>query len=361
MNTKRFAAICLTGALAVSMMTGCALNKNATVATMENVEVKLGTANFMCRYQQAASDENFRAYFGEDVWNQDLYGNGSTMQESVKEQIMANLHDLYTLKQHMAEYNISITEEDEEAIRQAAAAFMRDNSADALEELGATEEIVEEVLTLYTIQSRMRDAIRAEADTNVSDEEANMRAYTMVKFDLTGYYDDNYNYVSYTEEEVEQRKSDAQKLAEAVKDPAELEDKAKEAGYTATTGTYDADNTGLDKEVKAALDKLQEGGLSDLITTDSAVYIVRLDKETDEEATEKNREAIIEARKSAKYEEVLNKWQEGDGWSVKESALAKIEFKNMFITTPETEAASDTESGSESESQTEPTTETETE
>lgn len=38
--------------------------------------------------------------------------------------------------------------------------------------MGATEDIVEEYLTLVTIQARMHEAIIADADTNVSDEEA---------------------------------------------------------------------------------------------------------------------------------------------------------------------------------------------
>lgn len=35
----------------------------------------------------------------------------------------------------------------------------------------ADEDTVEELLTLYTIRSKMQKAIEAEADTNVTDEE----------------------------------------------------------------------------------------------------------------------------------------------------------------------------------------------
>ena len=43
---------------------------------------------------------------------------------------------------------------------------------EAIKEMGASEEIVKEVLTLYTIQAKMYDAIIVDTDRNVSDEEA---------------------------------------------------------------------------------------------------------------------------------------------------------------------------------------------
>ena len=57
---------------------------------------------------------------------------------------------------------------------------MEDNSKDAINALGATQEIVEEYLTLETIQSKMKAAIVAGADTNVTDEEAKTGAYSYV-------------------------------------------------------------------------------------------------------------------------------------------------------------------------------------
>lgn len=56
---------------------------------------------------------------------------------------------------------------------------MEDNSKDAINALGATQEIVEEYLTLETIQSKMKAAIVAGADTNVTDEEAK-RVHTVM-------------------------------------------------------------------------------------------------------------------------------------------------------------------------------------
>jgi foldase protein PrsA len=250
---------------------------------------------------------------------------------------------MYTLQDHMDEYGVEITDEDKEAISTAAAAYMAANSSETLEAMGATQEIVEEALTLYTIQSRMYDAIIALADTDVSDEEANMRGYTYVRASLSGYYDSDYNYVSYTDDELAEMKDTFDSMAaEAAEDPASLETIAEVAGYTASTDAYNADSD-LDEAVMEALDALGEGEVSAVIETDYYLYLVRLDSETDEDATEQNREDLIEERQSTFYTDTVSGWQEDDGWTIKEKVLAKIKFDSAFEQAEDTETEAVTE------------------
>lgn len=336
MKSKRLAALLLAGVMSVSVFTGCGINKSATVATYGDKEVTLGVANFLCRYQQALYDDMYRSY-SDDVWSQDMTGSGSTMQESLKTNLMDELHEMYTLKDHMGDYDIELTDDEKKAIGDAVSEFMDKNSKKALKEMGATEKIAEEVLTLYTIKEKMHEAIIAEADTEVTEEEANMRAYTMVNINTAGYYDSSYQYVEYTEEEKAQKQAVAETIAAAVKEGKDIETAAKDNGETATEGTYDADNDTLDEAVKTAMDALKEGETSELITTDDACVIVRIDSDHDEEATEENRQSIIKEKQEAYYEETLEKWQEDDGWKVKDKQLARIQFKNGFTQIKDTE------------------------
>ena len=75
---------------------------------------------------------------------------------------------------------------------------------------------------------------------------------------------------------------------------------------------------------------MKEGEISDVITSDNYAYIVRIDKDTDEEATAQNRESIIASRQDTKYQEVLKAWEDELEWSVKESLVEKIQFKNSL-------------------------------
>ncbi|MCD7709632.1 MAG: peptidyl-prolyl cis-trans isomerase, partial [Clostridiales bacterium] len=156
MKKNRIAAVLLAGALGVSTLSGCGINKSAVIASTDGVDVTLGVANFYCRYMQACYEDTYTSYFGSDVWSQDLYGDGSTMEESLKDSVMDELHTMYTLSAHADDYGVSLTDDEEEAITEAAQQFMSDNSDAAIKELGATQDIVAEVLRVYTISPKMQ-------------------------------------------------------------------------------------------------------------------------------------------------------------------------------------------------------------
>lgn len=342
MKAKKVLALILACALCASAFTGCGINKNAAAATMKDQTVTMGVANFLCRFEQASMEDLYKMYLGDssdNIWARDLTGNGTTLEESTKSQALEELHEMYTLQQHMSDYKVELTADDQAAIKEAAEKFMSANSHEALDEMGATEDIVEEILTLYTIKSKMKTVIGADADTNVSDEEANMRAYSMVSLDI-----------SEDSEDADANKKTADQMEEALKeDGATLDKVAEDHGQKVTTGTYDADNDTLDEEVKKALDGLKEGETSGLIETDDKAYFVRIDKDTDEDATEKNRTSIINQRKDDLYQKVLSGWQENDNWKVDQKEVKKIEFKNSLThqdpnaSTESTESAASTE------------------
>ena len=79
---------------------------------------------------------------------------------------------------------------------------------------------------------------------------------------------------------------------------------------------------------------------------------MRIDAETDKEATEENRQSIIAERENALYEEVVKKWQENDSWDYDESMLEDIDFRNSF-TMYEDEEGTESEDATEIEDATE--------
>lgn len=350
MKLKRLAALVLAGVVCLTTLFGCGANAEDTVATLAEEKVSFGVANFLVKYQKATMDDYYSMYasmYGVDsMWTIDADQDGVLEKDYLKAAAMDLLHDMYTLKAHMADYGVEITSEDEAAIKEAANAFLAANSQEAIEEFGATEAIVSEVLTLYTIQAKMYEAIVVDADREVSDEDANMRGYSMIQIDLSGHYDDSYQWVEYTEEELAELKDVAKNmdLELALKS---METVAEEQGYTVTTDAYHKEDLSMDITLLGALNALAEGEVSDMIETDTAIYFVRIDSDVDAEATEANRESIIAEREYVLYEEVLTKWQENDGWDVNESLVDKIEFHNIFTLYQETEEGTETSDVSE--------------
>lgn len=343
MKRTRLAALLLSGIMAASVLAGCgSVNKNAVVATFDETEIALGVPNFAARLQQAYSDDMYSYYFGGSAWDSDFSGTGVTMQEDVKNSVMDSMFELYTLNAHTQEYGVALSEEDQTKIAETVAAFIEANSREALKELGADQEIVEEYLRLVTIQAKMHEAIIANVDTNVSDEEANTSAYSYVRVSKTTYTDADGNSAQYTEEELEMLAETVGTFATEAK-AGTLEEAAETYGYTVSTGTFTADDEMLDTAVLTALQGSEEGAVSDVIDTENAYYVVRLDAKTDAAATETTRESIIRDREDALYEEVLSGWQEEHTWEVKESVWKDVTFDRLFTTVEPTDDVDTTE------------------
>ena len=103
-----------------------------------------------------------------------------------------------------------------------------------------------------------------------------------------------------------------------------------------TYATYEsADDTeeAEDDAVITALKGLQEGETSGMIEMDDGYYFVRVDNDTDAEATEDNRQSIITERQNEYYNETLEGWQADDGWEPDMELFAEIQFENSLTTT----------------------------
>lgn len=332
MREKKIAASLLCGVTAASLLAGCGeVDKSAVVATFDDTEVSLGVANFAARLQQASYDDFYAAYFGNSVWDSDLYGDGTTMEDEVKSGVLDSLFESYTLQAHAGEYGIEITDDEKAAITAAASEFIAGNDEKALAAMGADQAIVEEYLTLMTIQGRMYDAVIAEADTAVSDEEANTSAYSYVRVSKTSYIDEDGDAAEYTEDELKELAETVKAFGAEAKEKG-LESAAEDYAYTVSSDTFTADDTLIDENVLAALKDCAEGAVTDVIETDGFYYVARLDAKTDAGATENKRQELIEERQSEYYDGVVEKWKAEHTWTVDEKVWERVSFDNLFTT-----------------------------
>lgn len=333
MRTKKVTVLLLTAAMLTGMtVSGCGnkINDTATFATLDDTTITMGVANFCAKYEQAMYDSYYMAIFGENMWESDLYGNGNTMTQDVKDEIEEELQTLYLLQAHMDEYDISVSEEEEAAILKAADDFIAANSKEAVKQIGAeNKDNVTELLRLRTIQNKMHNRIIEDADTEVTDEEAAQRSFSYVSVSTSGATDADGNQVEYTEEEKADLKSAAQEVAKA----EDFDAAAEAAGYTVSTASYGSaedENATMDTAVLEAADALKEGEVSDVIETDSAYYVVRLDSEHDEEATASKKEELISQKQEDYYNDILDGWKEASKWTLNESEWAKVTFEDHF-------------------------------
>ena len=353
MKAKRLVALLLAAVLGASTLTACGSNIDATKtgATLDGQEISLGFMNFMARYQQAIYDGQFASVFGTGMWGQDMFNDGTDMQTSVKKNVAETVELFYLLEKHMADYKVEVTDEELAAMDEAAKKFMEDNSKQAIRQLGATEEYVKEMLRLNTIQAKMRVEMDKEVDTKVSDEEAAQKAISYVSVSTASTTDENGETKEYTEDEkkeLEQQMKDFQKSAED-----DFTAAARNAGYTVSNyyyGEKDESYT-LDDAVIEAANKLKEGEVSKVISTESSLYVVRMDSTFDEEKTKEKKETIVQQRKDDHYTEVCDGYKEGVAYELNEDEWAKVKFDELF-TIKQTETSEDDHDHSHDEEET---------
>ena len=340
MKFKKIAAMLLAAAMLTSFtVTGCGsskVNAQSVAATLDGKEISMGVANFMAQYQAAQTDLYFLSYYGEDMWNSDS-GDGTTMTDSVKDSVMENIRECYLMDAHAADYQIELTEEEKTAITQAASKFLADNSAEAVNKMGATQEIVEEMLRLNKIQSKMRAAIQEEIDTNVSDEECAQKTFSYVRFDKTTASDTATDDTTADSAEAgKDNKETAEQFLENAGD--DMEQAAKDKEYTIQTCSYgagdlneDDNTTSMDIEVLKAADKLKEGKLSDtVIETNNGYYVIRMDSTDDKEAAKTKKESILTQRRNDKYSETVESYKESSDWKINENEWKKVNFDELY-------------------------------
>lgn len=319
----------LAAALAAGTLSGCSktIDGTKTVATVGDEKVTLGLASYMVRDQQAQTVSYYNMLMSQygvsgsasNVWDQ-KGDDGKTVGESSKDGVMKTINQLYVLKAHAADYDVTITDDEEKAIKEAAAEFIKDNDEKILKKLAVSEDDIVTYLELVTIRSKMHDPMTADVDTEVSANEKDQTRVTIVKVSTEGTEkDDDGNTIDLTDEEKAQKKDLAQQVLDKVKASddvanADMDALAKEvddslsATAPAFTTAGDTDDT-LDEAVQDAALELKDGEVADkVIEGDDGYYVVRLDKMLDEDATENKEKTVISERKSDLYDNTLEDW-----------------------------------------------------
>lgn len=340
---KKAVALAAAAALVMTSLVGCAgsVDNSEVVATVGESEITAGVANFYIRFQQASMEGYYMSYLGEDMWTQEV-SDGVTYEESIKDSAMESLQQFYILRDHMEEYNVCLTDEEKASIEEAVKAFDEANADNAKKKVSGDKAIVQEVLELMTISEKMYDAMIADVDTEVSDEEAAQKAMQYVLF-ATSTTEEDGSTTEMSEEEIATAKANAEDCLAKAKENGSLEAYAKEAELEAKKQTFDAESTSLAEEVIKAADALGEGEFAEVIETDSGYYVVQLTSLLDREATDTKKESIVKERQNDKYQEIFDAWKEATEITVHEKVWKKISLQGLGVTAKTVEEADESE------------------
>ena len=327
---KRLSIFALAGMMMVTALAGCSLKGDETAVTVGDTEITADVANFYARYTQAQYETYYSAYFGEDMWNSEA-SEGKTYEESVKATIQESLETMVLLEQHMEDYGISLSDAEKKVIEETAKEFDEDNSLEEKDQVSGEKKAVERLLTLMAIQQRMREAIEADVDTEVSDEEAAQKSMDYVFFSYSS-TDESGQSSELSDDEKKDLKEKAEEISKKAKEGGDFASLAGEAGGEVKPGTFDKESETPAPELVKAADALEEGGVTEVVETDAGCYVAKVTSLLDREATDSKKESIVSERKTELYNTTCDKWRDETKITVHEDVWKKISFKDLTVT-----------------------------
>ena len=334
---KRAVILLLAGLLAAGSLTGCgSLEDSDVVATVNDTDITAGVANFLARYTQAQYETYYAGYMGDDMWSGEGE-DGETYQDTVKDSILESLENMYLMEQHMDEYEVSLSDEEKNAIKEAASQFDSANGLSEKEKVSGSTDNVERVLELLTIQKKVQDAIEAGADTEVSDEEAAQKSMQYVVFPFTT-TDEEGNSVDLTDEEKAELKTTAESFAAGAAGAADFAAYAAQQGQTSQDATFDGETTTLPTQLVEAADALDEGETTGLVEGDNGYYVARVTSLLDREATDAKKQEIVSQRQQELLDDTIDGWREDADIEVHEKVWDKVDFTTLTVTMKQDEA-----------------------
>ena len=296
-------------------------------------------AEFYARYQQAQYETYYMSYYGADMWSMSVDGN-MTYEDSVKNSLLNSLETMYVLESHMADYGVEYTAENEAKVKEAAQAFIEANDTKTLETVFGTEENISELLKLYTIQQKMYTAMIADADTEVSDEEAAQRSmdYVFFSFHVTEGEEDR----DLTDEEKVELKEKADELQSAVaKGEKTFAQAAEEAGIEVSTMTFDAESVAPNSDLIAEAVTLGEGQVTNIVETEEGYYIAQVTSLLDREATDAKKTSIVSERQQTLYNDLCEQWLEEAEIKEYDKVWDKVDFEKKGVTFKSTQESTE--------------------
>jgi hypothetical protein len=335
---KKVTVLTMLVALISITLLGCGrreIDHEAIVSTVNGVEITLGLANFYARIVQAQEEMNhmFSPWAGEDPNPVDAWGDnpmtGESREVEIKDFIIDNLQRMFLMLENAEDFGVVISPEDMSRIEDAAALFIEQHTEETIVAVSGQAENVELFLKLMTVSERMTIAMGAGIDMEVSDEESVQRGAQVAFIPFTEQGPDG------TTVPMEE----ADRTVLTLEAGIVLENAIVAGDLNAFEGmgdvypiTFGAATTDLDPDFFDALNALTDvGQYTDLVRTETGIFVGQLTSLFDEAATNAQIEQILEGRRGERIEGLLEEWRQAATITMDEEVWAQVSFTNLGV------------------------------
>ena len=318
-NWKRWIAVMLVMIMTAAMAAGCTSSEkktsdgDKTLFSYDGTDVSLKEAWIYCKMIANQYQQSYSMYFGENFWTMSMYqdedGNPMTIEEYIKQQAVSQIKQIIVLKKKAADYKLSLTKQEKKDCKKYAMAFAKDETAGAvLKECGASQEDIQKIYEDNLLAGKVRDKMIEKTDTKVSDDEARETKIFRIAYETTT-TDDKGETKPMDDKGKAEMKAKAEAAWKEISGGKSIEDVAKEQKYTNTDETFAAGQSEEGEAFEKQLAGMKDGEMVKGVQECENGYVVaKLVAYTDKDATENNRQAIIEERQQKTFSDTYTEW-----------------------------------------------------
>ena len=300
--------------------------------TVNDEEISLREWNFYVRMNQMQWEKEELEDEGDEMWSQEVDEEGTTLEESLKEQVLDTLIQTHIMNQHAEEYQVSLTEEETDKLKARADSFMKDYHEALLSYAGADAAFVEQMLAQTELSGKVAEAMTRDFDPGLSEEDYRREGICYVLISTTGLRDEDGNLTPFTAEEVAERTALAEMLAQKSRAEGSLKIEAEAEGLTPIESSMGAEN-GFDGQEPLMLDaarRLEVGEISDPVETEEGWFIVQHTSDYDEDGTEYWKEYLTEQAKEEECSRIYEEWKGAADITFHQDVLDQVEVKTVM-------------------------------
>ena len=309
--------------LAALLLTGCQRNAGADMDVAEEPTVVL-TAGFarneVFKIESMSGtlpeimvylvnmQEQYESVYGKEIWQREL--NGTTLAESVKDTVLANLAQVKAMNLLAQKHNVTLDEMEKQFAKEAAMEYYESLNEAEIAVMQVDEEILAQMYEEYALANKVYEYIIKDINPEISDDEARTITvdYILIKTCTT---DGTGAKVEYSEED----KEEARELAEDILRQAKEEGSDfKELVLKYSEGdkeTYSFGKGETEEGFEQAAFNLATGEISDLVETPSGFYIIECLSTFDKDQTSANKVKIVEEKREEVFGEEYDAFAQG--------------------------------------------------
>ena len=244
----------------------------------------------------------YESVYGPDIW--ETAAQNETLEDRVKDTVIARIAQIKTMNLLAAEYNITLTKEEQATVDKAAAQYFSSLNQTEIDEMGISSETIEGLYGEYALANKVYDSIVADVNPEISDDEA--RTITVKQILIKTYsLNSEGEKIKYDESDYAKAKETAETVCTRAKNGEDFDALAGEFNEDSKT-TYSFGIGEMDSNFEKAAFNLGTNEISDVVETEYGFHIIQCVSTFDRKETDANKVKIVKKRKEEAFNKVYD-------------------------------------------------------